>query len=177
MPESMSDPRPIAETPSTLPLTRYRRFESFKEYESLLDALVPRTESVIRVFDRVLPRAWNDRARIALIRQFLLRNRANKLMMVLHVTDTIERELPRVVELTADFGHAVKIRQTPKMAHHIHDPFVIFDASHYLHRFHHAHMRAAHGSHDVEGAQQLLDRHAELWGASTPVDPASVSGL
>ena len=85
--------------------------------------------------------------------------------------------LPRVVDLMADFGHAVKIRQTPIMAHHICDPFVIFDASHYLQRFHHAHMRAAQGSHDMEGAQQLLDRHAELWEASTPVDPASVSGL
>lgn len=160
-----------------LPISRYRRFESFKEYESLLDAMIARTESVIRVFDRVLPRAWNNSMRIELIRQFLLRNRANKLLIVLHITDNIERELPRVVDLMADFGHVVKIRQTPKMAHHLYDPFVIFDASHYLHRFHHAHMRAAQGSHDVEGTQQLLDRHAELWGASTPMDPASVSGL
>lgn len=175
----MSEPLSDSQTraPSTLPLTRYRRFESFKEYESLLDAMAPRTESVIRVFDRILPRTWNNSARIELIRGFLLRNRGNKLMMVLHITDNIERELPRVVNLMADFGHAVKIRQTPKMAHHICDPFVIFDASHYLHRFHHAHMRAAQGSHDMEGVQQLLDRHAELWEASTPVDPASVSGL
>ena len=159
------------------PLSQYRRFESFKEYESLFDAMVPNTESFIRVFDRALPHAWNNAARMALLREFILRSRANKLMIVLHATDNIERGLPRLVELVTYCGHAVKIRQTPKMAHHIYDPFVIFDASHYLHRFHHAHMRAAQGSHDVEGTQQLLDRYAELWDVSTPVILANASGL
>lgn len=159
------------------PLSNYRRFESVREYESLLDTMVPNTESIIRVFDRELSRAWNGGARIALLREFLLRSRVNKLMIVLHITDNIESGRPRLVELATYFGHAVKIRQTPKMAHHIYDPFVIFDASHYLHRFHHAHMRAAQGSHDVEGTQQLLDRHTELWDVSTPMALASTSGL
>lgn len=159
------------------PLARYRRFESFREYESLFDTMVPHTETMIRVFDRTLGRAWNDSGRIALLRAFLLRNRVNKLMIVLHDTEGIERALPRLVELALYFGHAAKIRQTPKMAQHVYDPFVIFDASHYLHRFHHAHMRAAQGSHDVEGAQQLLDRHAELWEVSTAVTLSNTSGL
>jgi hypothetical protein len=38
-------------------------------------------------------------------------------------------------------------------------------------------MRAAQGSHDMEGSQQLLDRHAELWEVSAPVTLTSVSGL
>ncbi len=165
------------QTPGALPMARYRRFESFREYEALLDAMVPRTESVIRVFERVLPPAWNTASRTELLRQFLLKDRTNKLLIVLHQTGNIARGLPQLVQLTVQFGHAVKIRQTPDMAHHIYDPFVVFDASHYLHRFHHAHMRAAEGSHDVEGTQPLLERHAELWEVSTPVILASVSGL
>ncbi len=164
-------------TPEGNPLTRYRRFESFREYESLIDAITPRTESVIRVFERALPRSWNEGSRIELLRQFLLKNRTNKLLIVVHNTDNLPRELPRLIALTGHFGHAIKIRQTPAMAHHIYDPFAIFDASHYLHRFHHAHMRAAEGTHDVDGALQLLDRHAELWEVSTAVALASVSGL
>jgi len=159
------------------PLYEYRRFESFREYENLFDALVPQTGSMIRVFERMLPAAWNSATRIALLREFLLRSHSNKLLIVLHLTDNIEREIPRLVELTARFGHAVKCRQTPRIAHHIYDPFAVFDASHYLHRFHHAHMRAAQGIHDVEGAQQLLDRHAELWEASAPVTLGGASGL
>lgn len=159
------------------PLQQYRRFESFREYESLFDDMIPRTESVIRVFDRTLARAWNAKSRIELMRQFLLRNRVNRVMIILHITHDIVRELPRLADLLSNFNHAVKLRQTPKMAQHLHDPFVIFDASHYLHRFHHAHMRAAHGTHDVEGSRQLLDRFDELWEVSTPLSLASVSGL
>ncbi len=159
------------------PLSNYRRFESFREYESLFDDMVPKTESIIRVFDRKLSRAWNSAVRIALLREFLLRNRANKLLIVLHVANNIEEELPRLTEFASYFGHAVKIHQTPVMAHHVYDPFVIFDASHYLHRFHHAHMRAAQGSHDVDGSQQLHERHLELWEVSKAVVLGNVSGL
>jgi hypothetical protein len=173
----MSDQSPPTPITGALPISRYRRFESFREYETLFDAMVPQTEAIIRVFDRVLPQAWNEKPRIELLRQFLLRNRVNKLMIVLHVTDNIERKIPRLVELINYFSHAVKIRQTPRMAHHVYDPFIIFDASHYLRRFHHAHMRAAQGTHDVEGTLQLLDRHAELWEVSTAVSLASVSRL
>jgi hypothetical protein len=163
-------------TGDALPITQYRRFESFREYESLMDAMVPQTEMFIRVFDKVLPPAWNGLQRTELLRQFLRRNPANRLYVILHDTGNIEGTLPRLKDLLRDFGHAFKIRQTPSMARHLYDPFIIFDASHYLHRFHHAHMRAAIGTHDVEGARQLLDRHAELWEASAPAS-VNASGL
>jgi hypothetical protein len=35
-----------------------------------------------------------------------------------------------------------------------------------VHRFHYRFLRAAQGTNDVLGAQQLIDRHAELWDAS-----------
>lgn len=160
-----------------LPISQYRRFESFREYEALFDEWIPQTQAIIRVFDRALPKAWNSSARSALLRQFLRANTVNRLHVIVHETDAIERELPRVMELARDFGHAFKLRQSPKDARHLYDPFVVFDASHYLHRFHHAHMRAAIGTHDVEGARQLLDRHLELWEVSLPVNLGAVSGL
>lgn len=163
--------------PAINPLSQYRRFESFREYESLFDTLIPQTASQIHVFEHSLKAAWNEKSRVELLRDFFLRDRANKLLIVLHMTDNIERELPRLVDLASHFSHALKIRQTPRMAHHIYDPFAVFDASHYLHRFHHAHMRAAQGTHDVEGSQQLLDRHGELWEVSAAIAPASASGL
>lgn len=164
-------------THSALPNAQYRRFESFKEYEALFDSLIPQTQSVIRVFDRALPTAWNASTRCALLRQFLRGNPLNRLFVVLHDTSNIERDLPRVAELNRDFGHAFKIRQTPRMAQQVYDPYVVFDASHYLHRFHHAHMRAAIGTHDVEGAGQLLERHTELWEVSSAVSFSSPTGL
>ena len=69
------------------------------------------------------------------------------------------------------------MRQTPKSAKHLYDPFVIFDASRYLHRFHYDHMRYARGLNELEGTQQLLDRFAELWEVSTPAVSTGVVGL
>lgn len=162
---------------SALPNALYRRFESFREYETLFDTLISQTQSFIRVFNCALPPAWNAPSRNSLLRQFLRQNPASRLQVILHDTSLIESNLPRLAELNRDYGHAFKIRQTPRMARHLYDPFVVFDASHYLHRFHHAHMRAAIGTHDVENAQQLLDRHFELWEVSLPVSFASPSGL
>ena len=164
-------------TDTALPNAQYRRFESYSEYETLFDALIPQTQSIIRVFDRALPPAWNAPVRTTLLRQFLRQNPTNRLLVIVHDTSAIERTLPRVAELNCDFGHAFKMRQTPRMAQHLYDPFIVFDASHYLHRFHHAHMRAAIGTHDMEGSQQLLDRHLELWEVCRPLNFNNPSGL
>lgn len=160
-----------------LPLKQYRRFESFREYEALFDDWVPRTESVIRVFENQLPSAWNNASRMVLLRTFLRANPANRLFVVLHDAGNLERGLPRLCDLQRDFGHAFKLRITPKIAKHIYDPFVVFDASHYLHRFHFKHMRAAEGVHDADNARELLERFSELWEASTSISSPAGGGL
>jgi hypothetical protein len=151
------------------PLKQYRRFESFREYEALFDEWMPRTETVIRVFEHTLPVAWNAQPRMMRLREFLRRNPLNRLFVIVHEAGNIERALPRLAELQKDFGHVFKLRLTPKMAKHIYDPFVVFDASHYLHRFHYRHMRASQGIHDAEGSQELLERFSELWEVSSSI--------
>ena len=73
---------------------------------------------------------------------------------------------------------ATVLAQAPNFeAQSIPDAFAIFDASHYLHRFHHDHMRFARGRDEIAGAQALLDRFDELWDASTPAAAINVLGL
>jgi hypothetical protein len=81
------------------------------------------------------------------------------------------------VELVRLFGTAVRIHQTQSPAKHLYDPFVVFDANHYLHRFHYRFLRAAQGTNDLVGAQELLDRFAEIWDVSTLAVSAGTSGL
>jgi hypothetical protein len=163
-------------TGSESPLKQYRRFESFREYEALLDGWVPRTVSVIRVFEHSLPAAWNNASRMALLREFLRANPVNRLFVLIHDASNIERSLPRLCDLQRDFGHAFRLRLTPRIAKHVYDPFAVFDASHYLHRFHYKHMRAAEGIHDADGAGELLERFSEMWEVSAP-QSASTGGL
>jgi hypothetical protein len=160
-----------------LPHAQYRRFEGMREYERLVDELIPLTQSRIRVFDRSLSDAYNSAHRHELLRQFLLANRLNRLLIVLHDADRFDRHQPRMLQLLEHFSDAVSIRVTLRPARHVYDPFVIFDGSHYLHRFHYDHLRAAQGLNDVVGAQQLLDRFNEIWEASAPAVSSTVSGL
>lgn len=164
-------------TTGNLPNAEYRRFEGMREYEALIDGLIPQTQRAIRVFEQTLSPAWNSPERFEILRQFLLANRANRLLIVVHSAEPVERERPRMVELVRQFGTAVRIHQTLSLAKHVYDPFVVFDANHYLHRFHYRFLRAAHGANDLIGARELLDRHAEIWDASALAVNAGASGL
>lgn len=160
-----------------LPNAEYRRFEGMREYEAVIDSLIPQTQRTIRVFDKTLSSAWNSPQRYDVLREFLLASRANRLLIVVHDAEPIERICPRMLDLLRQFSHAVKIHQTLQVARGVYDPFVVFDAIHYVHRFHYDHLRAAQGTNDVIGAQQLLDRFAEIWDASAPRVTANTSGL
>lgn len=165
------------ERAGNLPHAQYRRFDGMREFEALFDDMIAQTQSVIRVFDKALSREYNSPRRYEALRQFLLASRSNRLMIVLHETDPIERQCPRVIDLARQFSSAVKIHQTLRPARHVYDPFVIFDATHYLHRFHYDHLRAAQGMNDIIGTQQLLDRFTEIWEASAPAISSDTTGL
>lgn len=168
----------MSSTPQpALPHAEYERFESMRQYEAMLDELIAQTQRVIRIFDKSLGPSFNSASRCGLLRQFLRADPSNRLDIVVHDADGLDRVCPRFVTLLQQFSHSAKVRQTPRSARHLYDPFVIFDASHYLHRFHHLHMRCARGRNELEGTQQLLDRFGEMWEASMPAAAASVLGL
>ena len=168
---------PTVERTANLPNAEYRRFESMREYEAIIDDLIPQTQRIIRVFDRHLSHAWNASRRCEVLRQFLLASRPNRLLIVVHDAEPIEHECPRVADLVRQFSAAVRIHQTLNLAKEVYDPFVVFDANHYVHRFHYRFLRAAQGTNDLIGTQQLLDRYAEIWDASALAVSAGASGL
>jgi hypothetical protein len=163
--------------PSGLPHADYQRFDSMRQYEAMFDELIPQTQRIIRIFDRALSASYNANARCDLLRQFLRADPANRLYVVVHETDGLERVCPRFMALLQRYGHLVKLRQTPRSARHLYDPFAVFDGSHYLHRFHYDHMRYARGMNDAEGTQQLVDRFNELWEASKAAATGGPVGL
>lgn len=148
-----------------------------REYDAMLDELIPQTQRVIRIFDKAVSARYNTPGRCDLLRQFLRADPLNRLYIVVHEIDGIERTCARFITLLQHFSHKATIRQTPRYARRVYDPFVIFDATHYLHRFHYDHMRYARGLNEIEGSQQLLDRFAEIWDASVPAAVTTVLGL
>ena len=160
-----------------LPHAEYERFESMREFDSMFEELIPETQRIIRIFDKNLGARYNSPARCELLRTFLRADPLNRLFIVLHEPESMARVCPRFVTLLQHFGHIAKVRQTPRWARHVYDPFAIFDASHYLHRFHHTSLRYARGRNELTGAQQLLDRFEEMWEASSPAAATTVLGL
>ena len=169
----MSDDRPQR----ALPHASYERFESVQTLEDMFDELLRKTQRFMRIFDRSLSARYNTPLRCELIRDFLRADPLNRLFVVLHEPQSLQQVAPRLLTVLQQFGHAAHVRVTPREARHIYDAFTIFDASHYLHRFHHDHMRFARGRDELAGAQTLLDRFNELWEASKPAPAASVLGL
>lgn len=163
--------------PAGLPTARYVRFDSYREYEDRLDALLPRALAVIRIFENRLSARYNSRARCDLLRAFLRGATTRRLLVVVHDATPIARDCPRLAALALACHTQVEIRRTQGAARLAHDPCLIVDLTHYLHRFHHAAMRAAQGTDDLAGAQALIDRYGEIWAASVPVRPASAAGL
>ncbi len=168
---------PTVQLAGNLPNAEYRRFEGMREYEALIDGLIPQTVRFVRVFDQTLSAPWNSPERFEALRRFLLESRMNRLLIVVHNADPIERDRPRMVELVRQFGTAVRIHATLSPAKQIYDPFVVFDANHYVHRFHYRFLRAAQGTNDLVGARELLDRFGEIWDASMLAVSAGTSGL
>jgi hypothetical protein len=166
-------------TPNAFPLpyASYERFEGAREFDAMFDGLIARSQRAIRIFDRTLSGAFNSPERCERLAQFLRAGGPDRLHIVVHETRGADRACPRLLALLQRFGHAASVRQTPRSARHVYDRFVVFDAVHYLHCFHHDHARFSRGLNDIEGAQQLLERFGELWEASRPALGASVLGL
>jgi hypothetical protein len=159
-----------------LPHAQYERFEGAREYDAMFDDMIPRTQRIIRIFEKSLGAGYNTAARCELLRQFLRADSLNRLLIVMHEARSLDR-CPRLLSVLQSFGHLAAVRQTPRAASHVYDPFAIFDASHYLRRFHYDRPRYARGLNELEGTQQLLDRFQELWEVSSPVATGGVTGL
>ena len=67
------------ETSHNLPNAEYRRFEGMREYEELIDRMIPQTLRTIRIFDRALGRSYNTPERFELLHPDVGRGLSEKL--------------------------------------------------------------------------------------------------
>jgi hypothetical protein len=160
------------------PPPEHRRIEGQQDYEQAIDFVVGQARHNLRIFSYNLrDEGYNSLARFESLQNFLLMSRANRLTIVLHDTDYLTRECPRMMNLLTQFSHAIAIYQTSDEARGVSDPFIIADDDHYLHRFHYDHPRAALALNDKEGALELVRRFNEIVEASEPAAPPTTLGL
>lgn len=159
-------------------LRQHHKLTGEAEYEVAINDVIAQAQSTLHIFDTDLKHGgYNTLKRYECVRDFLLKGRGNRLVLVLHEIDFLTARCPRLMNLLRIHSHGITIYRTEEHARVASDPFVIADAAHYVHRFHHDDVRSLLALRDHAGASQLEERFGQLLDASHPAVFATTLGL
>ncbi|HEY3077057.1 MAG TPA: hypothetical protein VGJ74_17950 [Burkholderiales bacterium] len=156
----------------------YERFESNAGFQSAVERLLAQPGRELRIFDPDgSSLRLNDSARIALFERFLHASRTRRIYLVVHDTDYITRQCPRLLALLARFSHMVQINRTHEHIRELQDAFLVLDSQHYVRRSVAAFYRGAAGFGDETEALVMRQRFMEIWEASYAGVSSTTAGL
>lgn len=153
-------------------------FDGEAGFRAAIDLTLAAARREIRVFDRDLARmGLDDRMHAELLTSFLKEGRSRRLRVVLHDTDWIERNAPRLLSLLRLYSHAIEVRRTPEHLREATDCWVLADQANGAIRYHADHARGELVANSPADLQAWWQRFDDLWEASEPCSPGSVTGL
>jgi hypothetical protein len=156
----------------------YERFDTAAGFQAAVDRLLGQPGRELRIFDPDgAALRLNDPGRIESLERFLASSRTRRLYIVLHETDHLTRQCPRMLGLLARYTHAMQINRTHEHIRELQDAFLVLDAQHYVRRSVAAFYRGAMGLGDEVEALAMRQRFAEIWEASYPGVSSTTAGL
>jgi hypothetical protein len=156
----------------------YERFDTSQGFLAAVDRLLEQPGRELRLFDPDgAALRLNDPQRIEGLERFLIASRTRRMYLVVHSTDHLTRQCPRLLTLLRRFSHAMQINQTHEEIREVQDAFVLLDAMHYVRRPMATLFRGAMGLGDENEGQALRGRFAEIWAASYPAVSSTTVGL
>ena len=156
----------------------YERFDTRAGFNQAVDRLLDQFGRELRIFDPDLASLrLNDPERIARIEGFLASSRTHRIFVVLHSTDHVTRQCPRMMTLLARYSHAIQIHRTNEEIRELQDAFLVLDAAHYVRRPVAQFFRGAMGLGDQNEGLEMRQRFMEIWAASVPAVSSTTAGL
>lgn len=156
----------------------YERFDTNEGFHTSIERLLVQPGRELRVFDPDgAALRLNDPQRIAQLERFLLSSRTRRLYLVVHNTDHLTRQCPRLMMLLRRFSHAMQINRTHEEIREVQDAFLLLDSMHYVRRPMATLFRGAIGLGDENEGQALRGRFGEIWAASYPAVSSTTVGL
>ena len=156
----------------------YERFDNRADFNAAVDRLLEQPGRELRVFDPDgAALRFNDPARTERLERFLLASRTRRVYLVVHSTDHLTRQCPRLLSLLRRFAHAMQINRTHEEIREVQDAFLLLDSVHYVRRPVAALFKGAMGLGDENEGQALRGRFGEIWAASYPAVSSTTIGL
>ena len=156
----------------------YERFETNQGFQAAVERLMQQPGRELRLFDPDgAALRLNDPQRIEGLERFLLASRTRRLYLVVHNTEHLTRQCPRLLTLLRRFSHAMQINRTHEEIREVQDAFLLLDAMHYVRRPMASLFRGAMGLGDENEGQALRGRFGEIWAASYPAVSSTTVGL
>jgi hypothetical protein len=158
--------------------TSYERFDTRAGFQAAVERLLEQPGRELRVFDPDgAALLLNDAPRIERIERFLLASRTRRLYLVLHDTEHLTRQCPRMLALLRRFAHAIQINRTDETIRELQDAFLVLDSLHFVRRPVSQFFRGAMALGDETEALAMRGRFMEIWAASYPAVSGTTVGL
>jgi len=156
----------------------YERFDNNAGFQAAVDRLLEQPGRELRVFDPDLAALRvNDPTRIERLERFLLASRTRRIYIVVHNTDHVTRQCPRMMSLISRFSHAIQVNRTHEEIRELKDSFMVLDSVHYVRRPVAQFFRGAIGLGDEPEGMAMRGRFMEIWAASYPAVSGTTVGL
>jgi hypothetical protein len=160
------------------PFPGQARIDDVAGYQRAIDTLLESVKQELRIFDVDLRDLdFGSRRRSELIANFLLAGRGNRVRIVLHDSDHVERFSPRFMSLLQKFSHCLEIRLTPSELRQLSECYVLADSNAGVVRFHADQMRGKIFLGVPEEAKGWQGRFEELWNLAHAGVSATKLGL
>src|SRR5262245_19365784 len=156
----------------------YERFDTNEGFQAAVERLLGQPGRELRVFDPDgAALRLNEPARVGVLERFLLASRTRRFYLVVHNTDHLTRQCPRLLALLRRFSHAMQINRTHEEIREVQDSFLLLDSVHYVRRPVAALFRGSMGLVNETEGQALRGRFGEIWAASYPAVSSTTVGL
>ena len=158
--------------------TVYERFETNADFQAAVDRLLQQPGRELRIFDPDgAGLRLNDPARVERLARFLMSSRTRRIYLVLHNTDPLTRQCPRMMSLLGRYSHAMQINRTHEEIRELQDAFLVLDSLHFVRRPVAQFFRGALGFGDETEGLAMRGRFTEIWAASFPAVSSTTVGL
>ena len=158
--------------------TVYERFDSNADFQVAVDRLLQQPGRELRIFDPDgAGLRLNDPARLARLERFLMSSRTRRIYLVLHNTDHLTRQCPRMMSLLGRYSHAMQVNRTHEEIRELQDAFLVLDSLHFVRRPVAQLFRGALSFGDETEGLAMRGRFTEIWTASFPAVSSTTIGL